>query len=132
MHYSRLSMPLMATMAILFSGPAFGQAAVDAYPTRPVALILSTAAGGPNDFEVRLYSSKISAMLGQPFVLDFKAGAGGTLGNAYVAKAKPDGYTLLVASANFTVSAVLYKDLGFDKNEPAPPAVVVPKAEPAK
>jgi tripartite-type tricarboxylate transporter receptor subunit TctC len=94
--------------------PAAALAQADAFPSRPVTVIASIAAGGPIDLEARLYTPRISALLGQSFVLDFKPGAAGTIGSAYVAKSRPDGYTLLVTSAGFTVFPAFYKDLSFD------------------
>lgn len=108
--------PLVLSGALfaLAAGLSHAQVADEPYPSRPVVLIVSTAAGGPNDNEVRNYLPKISSLLGQPFVMDFKAGAGTTLGAAYVAKARPDGQTLLVATASMTTFPALYKDLSFD------------------
>ena len=72
------------------------------------------AAGGPIDSEARRYAQGMTELTGQAFVLDFKAGAGGTLANSYVARAKPDGYTTLIANASFTVYPATYKNLTFD------------------
>ncbi len=84
------------------------------YPSRPVTVIVPTAPGGPVDFEARLHTGKLSGFLGQPFVLDYKAGAGTTLAAGFVAKAKPDGYTLSVFGGSFTIFPALYKNLAFD------------------
>lgn len=100
--------------ALAFSSPSSAQSAADAYPSRPVTLVIPVAAGGPTDVEGRLYSKKMSELLGQPFVLDYKAGAGGTIGTAIVAKAPADGYTLLVIAGSFTVMPAVYKNLSFD------------------
>ncbi len=94
--------------------PAAKAQAADGYPARPVMVVAGIAAGGPIDLEARLYTPRIGAMLGQSFVLDFKPGASGTIGAALVARAKPDGYTLMVVSAGFTVFPSFYKDLSFD------------------
>ena len=82
--------------------------------TRPVVVIVAIAAGGPNDAEARLYLPKISELTGQPFIVDFKPGAGTSIGTAYVAKSAPDGHTLLVGTGTFTSMPALYKDLPFD------------------
>lgn len=84
------------------------------YPARPVTLVVSAGAGGPNDLEARQYATKMTQSMGQPFVLDFKPGAGTTIGTAYVAKAAPDGHTLLVVTVNFTVVKHFYKEAPFD------------------
>lgn len=86
----------------------------DSYPSRPVMVVAGIAAGGPIDLEARLYTPRISALLGQSFVLDFKPGASGTIGAAHVARARPDGHTLMVVLAGFTVFPSFYKDLSFD------------------
>ena len=100
--------------AALVLGQAFAQGSADTYPARPVTVIASIAAGGPIDLEARLYLPRISTLLGQSFVMDFKPGAAGSIGSGYVAKSRPDGYTLLVTSAGFTVFPAFYKDLSFD------------------
>ena len=96
------------------SQAAIGQEFTQHYPSRPVTTIVAIAPGGAIDLEARIYNTKMSAVMGQPFVLDFKPGSGGIIGSAYVAKAIPDGYTLLVASGAFSVAPALYKDLPFD------------------
>ena len=85
-----------------------------AFPARPVTVIISFAPGGPIDSEFRLYTPKLAALLGQPIVIDFKAGASGTLGPAYVARAKPDGYTLLPLSGSITTAPAVNPKLPFD------------------
>ena len=85
-----------------------------AFPSKPVTIILAVAAGGPTDVEARLYAKKMTELMGQNFLLDYKVGAGGVVGTAYVAKAPADGHTLLVIAGNFTVIPAVYKDLPFD------------------
>ena len=104
---------ILATCLALASVSAFSQAN-EAFPTRPVMVIAGIAAGGPIDLEARLYTPRLGALLGQSFILDFKPGAAGTIGAAHVARAKPDGYTLMVISAGFTVFPAFYKDLPFN------------------
>ncbi len=86
----------------------------DNYPSRPVSVVAAIAPGGGIDIESRQFTSRLAPLLGQPFVLDFKPGAAGTIGAAHVAKAKPDGYTLHVVAGGFTVFPAFYKDLSFD------------------
>ncbi len=105
---------LSVIVFLLSSGAAVGQGSADGYPSRPVTLILPFSAGGPTELIVRLYATRMSELTGQPFLIDYKPGAGGTLGAAFVAKAKPDGYTLLGSGASFTAGPALYKDLPFD------------------
>jgi tripartite-type tricarboxylate transporter receptor subunit TctC len=90
-------------------------AAAQTYPTRPVTIIVPFAAGGGNDIMARLISQHFSRALGQQFVIDNRAGAGGTLGARAVAKAAPDGYTLMVGhSGVFGVAPALYADPGYE------------------
>ena len=98
----------------LVSSCALGQTGAISYPTRPVTTVVAIASGGPIDFEARLYATKMTELTGQPFVLDYKPGAGGAIGSAYVAKAAPDGHVLLVASAALTVAPAFYKNLPYD------------------
>src|ERR1041385_8276261 len=82
--------------ALLISGAS--ATAEDAYPSRPVRMIVSFAAGGPTDIVARIMSAKMGELLGQQFVVENKTGAGGNIGAEAVAKAPPDGYTLLMAT----------------------------------
>jgi len=86
----------------------------DNFPSRPVTLIVGFAPGGAVDGEARYYARTMTKVMGQQFVLDYKVGAGGTLANTYVAKARPDGYTILIANASFTVYPATYSNLPFD------------------
>jgi tripartite-type tricarboxylate transporter receptor subunit TctC len=106
--------------AVLFGQPiaAGAQAAATgsgrAYPTKPVRVIVAFAAGGFADFMARQMGQKLSDRLGQPFVIDNRGGAGGTLGAKIAADGAPDGYTLLVNTAASTVAPSLYRNLGYD------------------
>jgi tripartite-type tricarboxylate transporter receptor subunit TctC len=85
------------------------------WPTRPVTFIVPFAAGGTTDIVARLVGQKLSAAWGQPVVVEDRPGAGGNIGAGVVAKAAPDGYTLLVPSGSIlTVNPHIYKDMGFD------------------
>ena len=76
---------------------------------------MPVAPGGPSDTAGRVMSQKLSTVLGQPIVVDNRAGAGGTIGTEYAARAAPDGYTLLLATAGtFVTASVLYKSLSYD------------------
>ena len=74
--------------------------AADDYPSRPVTIVNPWAAGGPSDAIIRPVAQELAARLGQPFVVDNKSGANGTIGATYVARAKPDGYTLFFSHLN--------------------------------
>jgi tripartite-type tricarboxylate transporter receptor subunit TctC len=84
------------------------------YPVRPVHLICPFAAGGPNDITARLIGQALSERLGQPFVIDNRAGAGANVGTEAVVRAPADGYTLLLASSANAVNASLYDKLSYD------------------
>ena len=84
------------------------------WPTKPVQMISPYVPGGTTDKDGRLWGQKMSEALGKPFLLDFKPGAGSTVGSAYVAKSPPDGYTLLVVTSGYSITAATYKDLSYD------------------
>lgn len=84
------------------------------YPSRPVRLIVPQSAGGSTDLVARPLAQRLSETLGQQFVVDNRPGAGSTIGTDLVAKATPDGHTLLAVAASFTMSPALYKKLPFD------------------
>jgi tripartite-type tricarboxylate transporter receptor subunit TctC len=85
------------------------------YPERTVTVVVPFTAGGSSDITARTVSQKLSEILGQSFIIENKAGANGSIGATYVAKAKPDGYTLFVGSIGvFAINPVLYKDLAYE------------------
>src|SRR6516164_2938208 len=84
------------------------------YPTRPVHLLVGFAAGGPLDTSARLIGQWLSERLGQQFVIENRPGAGSNLATEIVARAAPDGYTLLEASAANAWNAALYDNLSFN------------------
>jgi tripartite-type tricarboxylate transporter receptor subunit TctC len=85
-----------------------------AYPTRPVHIIVGFAPGSAADIIARLISQRLSERLGQPFVVENRGGAGGTLGTEAVAHASPDGYTLLLSGSQDAVTATLYEKLNYN------------------
>ncbi len=100
----------LAVLPALLAGVAGAQE----YPVKPVRLIVPFAAGGPNDLAIRPLTGKLQEYLGQPFVIDYRAGANGVIGTDYVAKSPPDGYTLLVISASYTINVAMSASLPFD------------------
>jgi tripartite-type tricarboxylate transporter receptor subunit TctC len=88
-------------------------ASAQAYPSRPVRLIVGLAAGGGTDIAARLIGQWLSERLGQQFVVENRPGAGGNLAAEAVVKSPPDGYTLLVGGVNNAVNATLYEKLNF-------------------
>jgi tripartite-type tricarboxylate transporter receptor subunit TctC len=92
----------------LAAAPAFAQS----WPSKPVTIVVSYPAGGDTDAMARLFAEKLQARLGQPVVVDNKPGASGVIGNAYVAKAQPDGYTLLLTPSTFSIATLVVKTSG--------------------
>ena len=105
---------VMFSIALASLG-AMGNALTQGYPSKPLHLIVPFAAGGAGDVLGRLIASKLSEGLGQPVVVEFKPGAGTTLGTDFVAKSPPDGYTILLsASTTMSINASLYSKLPYD------------------
>ena len=105
---------LLAWSALMQTGAALAQAVPPSFPSKPVTFISPLAPGGSTEPEARLYIKKLTELTGQAFILDFKVGAGGTIGAGYVAKAVPDGTTLLITTNAISSFPALYKDLPFD------------------
>lgn len=102
---------LLVLCGALFATQALSQTA---YPSQPIRLIVSFAAGGPTDIFARLVASKLEKELGQPIIVENKPGGGSNIGSEFVAKAKPDGYTLLVGTVANATNMGIYKNLGYD------------------
>jgi tripartite-type tricarboxylate transporter receptor subunit TctC len=95
-----------------------GGTAQAAYPERPVSIVVNFSAGGPLDFVARLFAAKTSKELHQSVIVENKAGASGSIGGEYAARAKPDGYTLLLSVDTLaTVNPFVYKNNHFDANK---------------
>src|SRR5499427_5993005 len=91
-----------------------GSASSQAYPTRPVRVIVTFAPGGPTDVAARLIAQKLSDSLGRQFYVENVAGASGNIGTAQAAKAMPDGYTLLVTVNNLIINPPLFGNVSYD------------------
>src|SRR6186713_2363794 len=109
---------LAAALLLLGSTAAVAQTAAPgagrSYPVKPIRLILPFPAGASSDIVGRLLAQKVSMPLGEQVVADNRAGAGGNLGLGIAAKAAPDGYTIVLATASIAVSPALYANLGYD------------------
>jgi tripartite-type tricarboxylate transporter receptor subunit TctC len=101
---------MMAATTALVSARSFAQA----YPSRPVRVIVPVAPGGANDTTARLFAQKLSEHLGQQFYVENVPGAGGNLGIATAARASADGYTLLAGGGNFVINPSLYAKIPYD------------------
>jgi len=106
----RLALAVLPALS-LCAGPAIGQA----YPTRPISLMVPAPAGGPTDIVGRVIAQMLAEQIGQQVVVENRGGAGNTIGTAVVAKAKPDGYALVVGSPSaLSISPNLYKKMPYD------------------
>ena len=114
------------SLALAFAWLLLGQAqAQNAWPAKPIRLIVGFAAGGSTDVTARIIAQALSERLGQPVVVENRGGAGGNIGADAVAKADPDGYTLLMAtSSTFAANPNLYKSLPFDVQKDFAPITV--------
>lgn len=106
---------------------AFAQVAAyaQAWPTKPLHAIVPVGAGSSTDIVHRLVLTQLSIDLGQPIVVENRTGAGGTIGTAAVAKAEPDGYTLLANGSAHTIAPALYKSLPYDPSRDFVPVVPI-------
>lgn len=109
--------------ALWLAGSAYAQS--DNYPHQPVRLVVGFSAGGPTDVAARFIAHGLSQSMGNPVVVENKAGANATIAADQVAHAKPDGYTILMAASNHTINAVLYKNLKFDSDKGFVPITAV-------
>jgi tripartite-type tricarboxylate transporter receptor subunit TctC len=101
---------IVAGIASTASSPALAQA----FPSKPVRVVAPFSPGGNTDVLARILTQKMSEVWGQPVVIENRTGAGGTIGTGIVAKATPDGHTLLISSAAFVISAALHPNLPYD------------------
>src|SRR5262245_60876368 len=108
----RVSFCIAICIAVAITPRAAG--AQNNFPTKPIRFIVPFSPGGTSDILARMMSPKMSEGLGQPVVLETRTGAGGTLGAGLVAKATPDGHTLLFTSGAFAISAALHTNLPYD------------------
>jgi len=101
-------------LATALASVVYATAGAQPYPSRPIRVVVPFAPGGAVDLVARTLAPRLNEALGQPVVVDNRGGAGGTVGTDIVAKARPDGHTLLVASMGVAVNAVLYPKLPYD------------------
>jgi len=113
-HAVALALGLSSTLAM-----------AQAWPTRPISLVVPFPAGGTTDVLARALADRLSQSLGQPVVVESRPGAGATLGADYVAKAKPDGYTLLMGAVHHTIATSVYKKLPYDFQKDLAPVATV-------
>ena len=102
---------LLATLSVAFALHAYGQ---DAWPTRPVRMILPFPPGGGTDILGRLIAERLSAGIGQPVVTENRGGAGGNVGAEAAARSAPDGYTIVLVAPSLAISPTLYSKINYD------------------
>ena len=112
MHRRSLLKALAAIPAAGFAAPSFAQM----YPDRPIKLIVPYLAGGATDVGARVVAERMAKGLGQPIVIDNRPGAGVIVGTNAVAKADPDGYTLLITTLAHPINITLQKKLPYDRS----------------
>jgi tripartite-type tricarboxylate transporter receptor subunit TctC len=112
---------LVALAAAMTAGSAMAQA----WPSKPISLVVPFPAGGTTDVLARALAEKLTQSLGQTVIVESKPGAGATLGADYVAKAKPDGYTLLVGAVHHTIASSVYKKLPYDFQKDLAPITTI-------
>src|SRR5712692_3647299 len=105
-----------AVVLIVLFAAVFPAQAQD-YPSRPITLIVPYAAGGGNDLMARTAAEKMSKTLGHQIVIENRGGAGGSIATRQVAKAEPDGYTLLIATSYLAINPSLYPNDGYDQRK---------------
>src|SRR6185503_9594071 len=113
-------MRLWLLLLALWSGLAGAQ-----YPNKPIRLVVPFPPGGSNDIVARMLATQLAGPLGQSVVIENKGGAGGVLGTDGVAKAAPDGYTLLLISVAYAFAPALYKTLPYDPATAFAPITIV-------
>src|SRR5512145_2547858 len=117
----RRTIHAIAAALTLFAGGAMAQA----WPSRPVTLIVPFPPGGTTDVLARALAESLRESLGQPVVVESKPGAGATIGADFVAKAKPDGYTLLVGAVPHNIATSVYKKLPYDFQKDLAPITTI-------
>ena len=106
---NKIRRQVVLTAAFLAAAQLSGTALAQAYPSKPITIVVAYPAGGDTDAMARLYAEKLSHRLGQPVLVDNRPGASGTIGTVHVGKAAPDGYTLLLAPNTFAIAQFVLK-----------------------
>jgi tripartite-type tricarboxylate transporter receptor subunit TctC len=122
-----MSFPLRSRRTLLVAALALaaGSAQAQAFPAKPISLVVPFPAGGTTDVLARALAEKLTTTLGQTVIVESKPGAGATLGADYVAKSKPDGYTLLVGAVHHTIASSVYKKLPYDFQKDLQPLTTI-------
>ena len=118
---------LLCLLLAICAQSAFAQTPANSksYPNKPIKLIVTYPPGGGNDIIARLLAQKMTESMGQPVLVDNRAGAGGTIGAAVAAKSPPDGYTIVLVSPPFIMAPSLYSNLPYDTVKDLVPVTVI-------
>ena len=117
---------MLAAAAIAAACCASLPAGAADYPTKPITLIIGFAPGGPSDVLARILARKMEEVVKQPFVIENRPGAGGSIAGAAVARATPDGYTILLGTGSLlAINVSLYKNLGYDPEKDFEPITLI-------
>jgi len=121
-----LTLRALLPFALLSTIAFVSGAAAQTYPNKPIKVIVGFAPGGPADVMARLIAQRIPAILGQSFIVENRAGAGGTIGAKAAADAEPDGYTLLLGNTStLVISPTVYQNIGYDPVKSFAPVAVL-------
>lgn len=113
-HFRIATAFLLATLVISLPCAVYGQGAGESYPMKPVRILVPLAPGGGTDITARMIASKLSIALNRQFIVENRLGAGGTVAFSAIAKAPPDGYTLVISGSGFATTSALYPNLAYD------------------
>jgi len=116
---------LIFTLCVLAAGAVLAQNSAPSYPAKPLRLIVPFAPGGTNDVLGRIVADKLAERLGQPLVIDNRAGANSVLGSEIAARASADGYTLLIVSAGLAVNPSIVRSLPYDTERDLTPIALI-------
>ncbi len=119
---ARLSLALLLGVVLAAAGSAVS---AQSFPEQPVKLVVPFPAGGTTDVLARALGQKLAEKIGQPVIIENKPGAGATIGAEYVARAKPDGYTLLMGAVHHTIATTFYRSLRYDFQKDFAPVTTV-------
>ena len=119
LHIKILTTTLLFVSQFLINSASYAQ---DNYPNKPIRIVVAYPAAGSTDVIARLFGQELSAKLGQPVVIDNKAGAGTLIGTEFVIRAAPDGYTLFMGTPATVITPLLHKTPTYDAIGALPPS----------
>lgn len=114
MHFNRRKAVALAALALTAIASPFAVQAQPSYPEKPIRLVVPYPPGGGTDVVARIVQARLQAVLGQPLIIENRAGAGGSVGTDVVAKAAPDGYTVLFTLSSHTINPAIFPKLPFE------------------